>query len=595
MTAAAAAETTGPDTNVSLPKPDALTRAIQSTPWRAFLALTALYVVAVAALSHLKLLWLDEFITLHVARLDNVKAIWQALTLGADPNPPVTHLLVHFCRALFGEREFALRLPAMIGYWIGLVSLFTYLRRRVPAEWALAGTVLSMAMAAFEYSYESRSYGIFYGLTMLAFLGWCRATETTRPQALRVIWLVVMTVSLGAGISTNYFAVLAFVPITAGEIARTLERIAKARKADIRSNLLRSINWPTWLALALAISPLLVYLPLINRAIAQFAPHAWNKVSLDQVFDSYTQMVEMILYPLLALFTVAAVKHFMQVSSPEKQERRIAALSDSGIPHRILPLHELVGVFCLMLYPFLGYTMASVRGGMLSPRFVIPVCFGFAIGGTVTAYRLASRRRYAGPVFLCFVLAWFIARESVVGYWYAEQKQSFYKVVDRLPLAFDGLPTNTPLAIPDPLMALTFQRYAPSEYVRREVFPIDFPAVRKFRNDDSPEQNLWAARSMYSLKIVPLATFQSTAGQYVILASDWNWLLQDLNRHHYREQRLPINTRAGAIGGFTPLSHGLPAFYIAEGDAMTTDSRPSSPQPSPFQWSDELPEAPDLP
>ncbi|AFL87302.1 PMT family glycosyltransferase, 4-amino-4-deoxy-L-arabinose transferase [Terriglobus roseus DSM 18391] len=577
----------------TLPGEISLTRAIRSHPWRAFLALTVLYVVAVTCLSSLKLLWLDELFTLHVARLGSVAAIWHALAMGADPNPPVIHVLVHFCRLLFGEREFALRLPAMVGYWIGLVSLFTYLRRRVPAEWALGGTVLSMTMAAFDYSFESRSYGIFYGLAMLAFLSWSETTETRHSRRSRYVWLLVMIAALGLGISTNYFAVLAFLPITAGEVARTVRLILKSRHDTYRNtepNFLRLIDWRIWLGLALAISPLLVFLPLINRDIAQFAPHAWNKVSIDQVFDSYTEMVETILYPLLALFAVAAIK--LLLFSPKMNGYAETAANDDA--PRVLPVHELVGIVFLMLYPFLGYLVASVRGGMLSPRFVIPVCFGFAVSGALTAYRLSGRSRIAGPVFLCFVLAWFVSRESVVGYDYSEQKQCFHKVVDRLPLAFAGLPADAPLAIPDPLMALTFQHYAPPVYASRAVFPVDFQAIRKFRRDDSPEQNLWAARSLYTLRIVPMATFQKTVGKYVVLASDGNWLLKDLDRHHYAEHRLPINTRAGAIGGFTPLSHGLPVFYVADGVAVQTG--PLSPEllPIPFRLQDNLPESPDL-
>jgi hypothetical protein len=598
MTAVTAVETAGPSTVTSLPEGNRVTRAIRSAPWRAFLALTALYVVTVAVLSHLKLLWLDELITLQVARLGSVTAIWHALTLVADPNPPVTHILVHFCRSLFGEREFALRLPAIIGYWIGLISLFTYLRRRVPAEWALAGTVLSMTMAGFDYSFESRSYGILFGLTMLAFLSWCTAVEATRSRASRSIWLVVMAVALAAGLSTNYFALLAFLPIAAGELTRTFAKFTNTRNVtdiDARQNLLRYVDWRIWLALAIAISPLMAYLPLINRAITQFSPHAWNKVSISGVLNSYTEMVEIIFYPLLALFAVACIRRVLPSRRASPLKGLLSRRMESNVTDRILPLHEFVGVFCLTLYPFLGYVMASVRGGMLSPRFVIPVCLGFAIGGTVTAYRLIGRSRSAGPVLLCFLLAWFVARESVVGYWYAEQKQAFYKVIDRLPLAFAGLPSDTPLAIPDPLMALTFQHYAPAEYVRREVFPVDFPAVRKFRKDDSPEQNLWAARAMYTLRVVPLASFQASAGNYVILGSDRNWLLQDLDRHNYPEHRLPIDTRAEEIGGFTPLSHGLPAFYVAEGDALRKDPPEPERRATPFRLQDELPDAPNLP
>lgn len=74
-------------------------------------------------------------------------------------------------------------------------------------------------------------------------------------------------------------------------------------------------------------------------------------------------------------------------------------------------------MLCFMAYPLLGYLVASVRGGMLSPRFVIPVCFGFAIAGASVGYQLLSAYRHSGLVFLTFILAWFICRTSYVGYW----------------------------------------------------------------------------------------------------------------------------------------------------------------------------------
>jgi multidrug efflux pump subunit AcrA (membrane-fusion protein) len=122
--------------------------------------------------------------------------------------------------------------------------------------------------------------------------------------------------------------------------------------------------------------------------------------------------------------------------------------------------------------------------------------------------------------------------------------------------------------ISDPLMVLTFRHYAPALFASRVLFPVDFPAIRFFRHDDSPEENLWAGRNiLYKVKIVPLADFQNTAGKYLILASDGNWLLDDLAAHHYGFNRLNIDTRAEAIGGFTPLAHGTPAFYLGFGGA----------------------------
>lgn len=574
--------------------------SIDRRPGWAFVCLSVVYFAVVACLSSVKLLWLDELITLHIARLGGLHAIWSALAQGADPNPPLTHLLVHYARLAFGDHEFVYRLPATIGYWIGMLSLFAYLRRRLPGTWAVAGTVLSMCMAAFDYSFESRSYGIFYGLAMLAFFCWSRAADPQSGSARRLLALLGMTVALAAGISTNYFAVLAFVPIAVGEAVRTWMRWrtpAHVQDAGGWSVALRSIDLRIWLAMGVAATPLIAYRGLIAHSIAQFAPYAWNKVSMEQVLDSYTEMVEIVLYPLLALFVLAIVVAVV--------ERRVALLCRNCrsrvVPRWMEPLigrgnfnlpipkDEAAGVFCLMAYPFIGYAIASIRGGMLSPRFVIPVCFGFAIAGTLVAYRVFGGVRRAGLVFLMFVSAWFLCREGYVAFSYKQQKDAFYKLVHDLPQAEAKLPPNAPIEIPDPLLALTFHHYAPPSQAAREIFAVDFPAVRAFRGDDSPEENLWAGRGfLYTLPIQTLAEFQHSTdrvpGEYLIVAGKNNWLLKDLGLHHYTFDRVPPETRAGDIGGFTPLAHGTPEFYTA------TWKSPQIP-PIPFEAADNVPSA----
>lgn len=276
----------------------------ERSPLGAFALLSAIYLLIAGALSYNKVLWLDELITLHIAQLGGPVAIWNALANAADPNPPLTHLAVLGSLRLFGEHEFALRLPAILGYWAGLLALFCFLRRRLPAIWALAGVVFSMSNAAFDYSYESRSYGIFYGLAMVAIFCWSRAVDPAASPARRRLALCGMALALAAGICTNYFAVLAFFPIAAGELVRTLwGSSSHARRGRERERW----DMEIWIALVLAASPLLAFRHLIQRSIAQFAPHAWNKVSFDQVSDSYTGMVEVIFFPAVALMAFAGV------------------------------------------------------------------------------------------------------------------------------------------------------------------------------------------------------------------------------------------------------------------------------------------------
>lgn len=590
---------------------------LERRPGPGFAIFSAFYFAVVFILSSMKLLWLDELITLHIANLGSVSAIWHALGQGVDPNPPITYILVHFSRSIFGNHEFADRLPAAVGYWAGLLSLFLYLKNALPAVWALAGSVLSTCMAAFNYSFESRSYGIFYGLAMLGFFCWSRATDSKQSNAIRLAALAGMVLALAAGISTNYFAVLALVPIATGEAARTLVAFRRNRaggialvakrpqpRPSLRASLLHAIDFRVWAGLAISAAPLLIYRPLIAHSIAEFAPHAWNKVSLQQLSDSYTEMLEETFYPILALFVFAIGVHliarYVSRCCGSCRARLLPAWMDRATrrPLRDLPIpaHEAVAVLALVAYPVLGYTMASIHGGMLSPRFVIPVCFGFAIAATLASFQLFGQVRAAGACLLVLALAWFVCRSSYVGYWYEEQKQCFYKVVDRLPRAEAYVPPDAPIAIPDPLMALTFMHYAPPSAAARVVFPVDFPAIRYFRHDDSPDENLWAGRNLlYHLPIVPLAILQNTAGKYLVLAFDGNWMLSDLLYHRYPIQKLPINTRARAIGGFTPLAHGAPAFFVAYGGDVPPADYAFLTHQVPFRPADNLPQAENLP
>jgi hypothetical protein len=466
-----------------------------------------------------------------------------------------------------------------------------------------------MAMSAFDYSFESRSYGIFYGLAMVAFFCWSVAADASMSKRARWAALAGMTVALAAGISTNYFAVLAFLPPASGELVRTVRRgrrprpgtpteFTKSRRAR-RFRMLSAIDLRVWIGFAIAALPLLVYRPLIAHSIAQFSPYAWNKVSIEQVFDSYTEMVEIILYPILALLILGGVVFFTK----ERVQALVAYRRDGLVPHWIkamfapyserapLRSHEAAGVFVFMAYPICGYIIASIRGGMLSPRFVIPVCYGFAIAAVIVGRYLFRNVRHAPAVLLCIACAWFLSREAVVGYWYKQQKDSFYKVVNKLETAKAGMP-STPIAIPDPLLALTFRHYAPADLAERVVFPIDFPAVRYFRHDDSPEENLWAGRKvLYSMPILPLAEFQQNSGRYLVIASKGNWLLEDLRKHRYSFQRVPMDTRANELGGFTPLARGEPELYLAEGDRSSHRRSKYSRPPAPFQVSQNLPGA----
>lgn len=506
-----------------------IAEAIDANPARALVALSVLYFAVAFMQAWIRLLWFDEFITFYIAKLNSAAAVWAALARGVDPNPPLTHLLVMWSMRLFGEHEVAVRLPSLLAGWTGIVCLFYFLRRHVTALYAAAGVAYFLGTAGFTYSYDGRSYALMLASSMSSLLAWRVAVEGRR----RTLATGALALALAVGISSNYYAVLAFFPIAAGELVSIIES--------------RIVRWHIWFALAVGATPLAFYLPLIRYSIAQFSPHAWNKPHPMVMWESYEQMVAINLIPACAIFAAGLYQY------ATRTEPRVSQV-------RVLPREETVALAVLMLYPVLGYTVAVLRAGMISPRFVLPVCYGFAVATAITSFKLFSRSRIAGAALLVILTALFLAREGVFGYWFYHQRLAVYRVRDRLPA------TNVAV-VSDSLLVLPLHYYSRPDIASRIVFPIDFTAVRKYKGEDSPEQNLWAGRSIFPVPIVPLAEFQQRSPDYLIVTTQQNWLVQKLDHDGIPAQQLAITTDTEAIGGFFPLSHGQ-VYYFEERDTV---------------------------
>lgn len=557
---------------------------------RAFGLLTLIYVCVNACLSWFKLMWLDELITVHIAGLGSPSAIWQALARGADPNPPLTHLLVAACAHLLGAHTYVFRIPAVVGYWVGMLSLFQYGRRWVPPTWALAATVASMGMAAFEWSYESRSYAIFYGTTMLALFCWLRATDH-KETSTRVPWVAGVALALAAGLCLNYFSVLAFVPVAAGEAVWTWQH----RHSGGLRGFVQRLDWAVWVALAAALLPLLFFHRLIEHSIALYQPYAWNKVNFDQTSVAYTDLVEAMLVPFAALVALCGILLPLGRSLGREarafRSRFLVGLARSHDDGRRVPFFAAVPILLLVIYPYLGWAMANLHGGMLSARFVLPVCLGAAAAMTYLAYRTFRGFSAAAPIFLGLFLLWFAGRQIYIGYEYSEQKDALFKLYGALRTVDHG---DEPVAVTDNLLILPFQYYAPRDVAGRVVYPIDMEAIMRRRHEASGEVNLWFGRNAYPFTIEPLAQLQGGARTYLQVTTEPDWLLDDLHAHHYVDEIVVEETRTENLRFVaTPLSHGYAHIFRVWSDKDPYGNvRFFEPfeTPQPFRMAGELPQ-----
>ncbi len=493
----------------------------------AFLAI--LFLCIVLSQAYVKLLWGDEFVTFWIGQQHGTTGIWRALASGADPNPPLMHLFNAWSTSLFGSTSIAIRLPSILGMVLALSCLWLYLSRRLAPIYAATACLALMTTRGFDYAYDARSYSLLLGFAMAALLCWSRSLDPRGQRPL--LWLLGMTAALSAGLSSNYYGTLAFLPVAAGEVCFSL---VTGRKRPL-----------TWLAITIAASPLLFYRELIRLNVAEFGPHAWNKPQLSMISDSYLVIVEGILWPILGL-SVYALWRRRQPAAP-------------ALPP-VFPTWDRAAIGVLIAYPVLAFLIALGGAGMVSPRCAIPVCLGVIIGGTAVFARYVPGRAIA--FVLAFLCVWVLAREAACGYVLIHQRHAFIRFIGQVERA---TAPGEPVAVGDSLVLMPLYWYGAPWLRQQIVFPVDFDAIHRSGADDSGEQNLWGGR--HGVFPVPIATpselLQGTQ-ERILIAPPKGWLAANMADRGYDLHEAPSNVPWDRLGGvFTPLAHEETRILIA--------------------------------
>jgi hypothetical protein len=480
-----------------------------------FAGLIAFYLAIAVAQSSLKLLWVDELITLFVARQPGPSGIWRALAAGTDPNPPLIHLLVQLSTLALGNSGLAIRLPAILSVLLAIVAMWWMLRRWVRPSFAAVGILAFMATRGFDYAYDARSYAPLMGFSMGALALWISSGELTAWR--RFGTLSGMSLMLAAGLSSNYYGVLAFFPLAAGEAVRTLNS--------------RHLRPAVWIAMGIASLPFLAYLQLIRHNIAEFGPHAWNRPHLTMVALSYLELVEGVFWPVLGMALWMLWR------------RRPAAL---------IPTPELAAVAVFLLYPILGFAIAIGGAGMISPRCVVPVCCAFGLAAGVLAQHAFGRLRYGALGTVLFLLLWVSVREGFCASLLLEQRKAFFALRD------DVERRRSPhILVADSSFVLPLWFYSSLHIRNAIIVPIDFDAIHRYETDDSGEQNLWSGRQgIFPLAITSFSDLPRLKPGDLIIARPGGWLKKSLEAEGIVVAPVPEDTRWVQLGGvFTPLGH----------------------------------------
>jgi len=223
--------------------------------------LSAWYVALIWNLAR-RPLWFDELYTFYIAQQPTVARMMEAIRT-VDLNPPLNYFLTRWSIARFGASPWATRLPAIVAFWGGSLAIFTMLRRRSSALFAVIGVLLFWSTAYFPYAAEARPYGLLLGLTAILLAAWDATVKTRSTHGFLVMAITGVLLLLA-----HIFGALSLGAVWVGEAIRAWKR--------------RKIDWPMIAVLLLPLAATITYAPMFHSYSTTIFPaeiHAtWGKL-----------------------------------------------------------------------------------------------------------------------------------------------------------------------------------------------------------------------------------------------------------------------------------------------------------------------------
>ncbi len=312
--------------------------------------LAAFYLACSIYISSHRLLWFDEVVTVHMARLPNWKTLLAALSHGADSLPPLYYMVVGVFDKLFGHGEVAVRLPSTLAMVATLLITFDCARRLTDGLHGLIAMALASGPLAGE-GFEARSYAIYAMFAAFALWVWTRTRASEKWTAIGFGAVMFLAVSF------HYYAVLLLVPFALWEISR----------------------WKPWQSpspkLIAGITGVVVPAALLSHFILsfshKFSAGFWSRPSLSELMDIYSHIFVGGLF-ILALSIVWIV---------------LANRNDKTAVLQPMSSGEAIGWLFLCI-PLAGFVAAELKTNAFAVRYFLGIVPGVAVA--VSCWSLAE-------------------------------------------------------------------------------------------------------------------------------------------------------------------------------------------------------------
>jgi len=333
----------------------------------AFYLATSLYIA-----SH-RLLWFDEIVTVHLARLRDWTTLLSALSHGVDSLPPPYYMVVRAFDKLFGNGEIAVRLPSTLAMVATLLLVFDCARRLTDRLHGLIALAIAAAPLAGE-GFEARSYAIYVMFAALALWVWVcvRPGNSWRP--------VLFGAVLFLGVSFHYYAALLLVPFALWEISRW-----------------RPWRRPSPMLIAGTIGvglPAALLSHFILSFSHKFSTGFWSRPSLSELMGIYSRIFVGGSF-VLALAIVWIV---------------LAVQKDDVIALLPMPSGEAIGWLFLCI-PLVGFVAAELKTNAFAVRYFLGMVPGVAVAVSVCLWR-HFRNAYLIPLGIFILLGtWGVVKQ----------------------------------------------------------------------------------------------------------------------------------------------------------------------------------------
>jgi hypothetical protein len=435
--------------------------------------------------------WFDELFTFYIARLDSLSEILRAAP--ADGNPPLYYLLAHFCQRLFGQNEFATRLPSLLAFMVALVGVHVFVGQRCPPIAAMFAVFALGTASIRNYAVEGRPYALLLAFTVVALVSWQAAAERTGNRG----WpLAGMVLGIAGAIASHHYGVIHVgIPLALGEAVRLFER--------------RRPDFPLYAAGALGAATLALTLPLMFQT---------NQVLLNQVRDSpvfygkptvaslnsYVAMVHPWLVGLFAALLLLTWRFFP----------RTAPQTAGPQQRRAVPAHEIAAVLGLALLVPCMMAITSIATGYFLPRYAIGASAGIAVllGLSAGDARTASRGGTAAAL-ACMILFSLLSGANDARKWIGPRHVAETRA--RAPSVLQSAPAGRPIVVGSPLVYFTlWWESAPT--IRERLHYLSDLSFAVKQADPLPELSLIANRPFVPSKVEEYDAFVSAHDEFLL-------------------------------------------------------------------------------